>query len=163
MRERYGIKVRPQTSADVCVTEIKHVKLSGKKALVNAPYELLFVMSFKHIQANQEPNLLALSHSVTEIWGFINIIVHISIIIWMIKMCVSAAGHHLSGLRVRHLLPMLHLVSDVQGDEEKGHSSASCGCQEHVISLVTTKLLKEKKKKTLFGLIYFTKTVTKML
>lgn len=83
MRERYGIKVRPQTSADVCVTEIKHVKLSGKKALVNAPYELLFVMSFKHIQANQEPNLLALSHSVTEIWGFINIIVHISIIIWI--------------------------------------------------------------------------------
>lgn len=82
----------------------------------------------------------------------------------MIKMCVSAAGHHLSGLRVRHLLPMLHLVSDVQGDEEKGHSSASCGCQEHVISLVTTKLLKEKKKKKpLFGLIYFTKAVTKML
>lgn len=51
--------------------------------------------------------------------------------------CVSAAGHHLSGLFVRHLLRRLHLVSDVQRDEKKGHPSASHRRQEHVTSLAT--------------------------
>lgn len=61
----------------------------------------------------------------------------------MVELCVRA-GLHLSGLRVRHLLLLLHLVSNIQRDEEKGHSSASVRFQDHVIPLVTAKLLKVK-------------------
>lgn len=64
----------------------------------------------------------------------------------MVDLYMSAAGLHLSGLRVRHRPSPLQLVSNVQRDEEKEHSSASGRCQDHVISLVTTKLLKVKKK-----------------
>lgn len=75
----------------------------------------------------------------------------------MFDLYMSAAGLHLSGLRVRHRLSPLQLVSNVQRDEEKEHSSASGRCQGHVTSLVTTKLLKVKKKKDL-GLFIAQKT-----
>lgn len=94
-------------------------------------------------------------HSVTEVWGLINMILHIRILSWMVDLYLSAAGLHLSGLPVRHRLSRLQLVSNFQRDEEKEHSSASGRCQGQVTSPVTTKLLEVKKKR--FGFIYCTK------
>lgn len=92
-----------------------------------------------------------------------NAVALLRVITWVLELCVPAAGHHLPGLPLRHLLHSLHLVPDVQRDEGKEHPSASCRRQNHMILLVTTKLLKVKSNLTCFFFFNRTKIYNKML